>query len=153
MKGKPRKNGRIVSDAEFRRMWMDLSLSQNEIGRRLGISGEAVRFRAASRKFPPRPKSRPFARRFDHDRIVRLYQAGLAMHVIAEVQGCTASVVRHALDSAGIKRRSRHDPGGITAAEFMRRALAARASKEQAALAKADMVDRFQTARWAGRAA
>lgn len=135
------KRGKRVSEAEFRRMWGDLSISQNEIGRRLGISGEAVRFRAAARELPPRPPARPFARRHDHARIVRLYRSGLAMHVIAQQLGCTRSVVRLALDNAGVKRRGRHDPAGVTNAEFMRLAMATSARETRAAMWDAEMVD------------
>lgn len=135
------KRGKTVSEAEFRRMWADTSISQAEIGRRLGISGEAVRYRAASRNLPPRSPARPFARKFDHARIVRMYRAGLAMHVIAGVLGCTTSVVRLALDNAGVKRRSRHDPAGVTAAEYMQRALAASAKETRAAMWDAEMND------------
>lgn len=137
----PAKRGKTVSEAEFRRMWLDLSISQNAIGRRLGISGEAVRFRAASRSLPSRGKDRPFARRFDHGRIVRLYRAGLSMDVIGRMLGCTRSVVRHALDNAGVPRRSRHDPAALTVAEFTQASLAASARAEQEALWAADMVD------------
>lgn len=143
-----KKRGKRISEAEFRRLWADMTISQSGIGRLLGISGEAVRFRAASRDLPPRPSARAFARRFDHAKIVRLYRAGLAIHVIAGMEGCSASVVHHALRSAGVSKRGRHDPGAISLARMMRGAMAATAREEQAALWNAEMVDNRQAARW-----
>ncbi len=148
-----RNTGKAISEAEFRRMWMDESLSQNEIGRRLGVTGSAVRFRAKIRGLPDRASARMFARKFDHDRAVRLYRAGLALHVVAGMLGCTSSVVRHALGKAGVVIRGRHDPRAVTAAEFATMAMQASAKETAEAMRLSEMVDGFQHGRWAKVAA
>lgn len=48
--------GKTVSRAEFARLWNDHSLTCSEIGSRLGISAQAVRFRALARNLPERPR-------------------------------------------------------------------------------------------------
>ena len=146
MTSKPRRTGKRVSEAEFRRMWADLSLSQAEIGRRLGISGEAVRFRAASRDLPPRPPQRPFARQFDHERIVRLYLAGMSADAVAKRVGCSRAVVKAAVIRAGHQMRSRNMPGRPKPDDLLREAMAASAREEQAALRLAEMVDGIRRA-------
>lgn len=47
--------GKAISEAEFRRMWQDASLSITDIGRHLGIGCNAVRSRAAVRGLGERP--------------------------------------------------------------------------------------------------
>ena len=107
-----RKRGPVVSEAEFRRLWADLTISVEEIGRRLGISGNAVRQRADVRGFAPRPRGRPFARRCDHDQIVELYLSGLSMPKIAVRLGVTGNNVLMALRRAGIPSRDRKAGAG-----------------------------------------
>ena len=141
MKGKPRNTGRIVSDAEFRRMWEDMSISQNEIGRRLGISSEAVRFRAASRKLPPRPRARPFARTVDYQRVVRLYKAGLSQSAVAAVVGVPITSIKAALVEAGVEIRGRHPGASLSVKDAMARVMAMEARETAEALRLSDMVD------------
>ena len=72
--------GKQVSNAEFRRMWLDPSLSQKDIGRKLGISYQAVRFRAIARGLPPARVVKPWKRSITPDRedeFRRLWLAGV----------------------------------------------------------------------------
>ena len=137
--------GKRVSEAEFRRMWEDMSISQNEIGRRLGISGEAVRFRAKRRGFEPRPTSRPtsrpFSRKVNEALAVRLYLTGYSEGAVAVIMGHPRPTIQAALNRAGVVRRSRNDPTSISADKALRIAMAASARAEQAALWNAEMVD------------
>lgn len=48
--------GKTMSRAEFARLWNDHSITVAEIGARLGISSQAVRFRALARDLPDRPR-------------------------------------------------------------------------------------------------
>lgn len=153
LKGKQRHTGKRVSEAEFRRMWADQTLSQAEIGRRLGISGSAVRSRAATRGLPPRPDDRHFARQFDHERIVRLYLAGFSAESVSARIGCSLSVVRHAVIRAGHKMRSRNMAGRPKVDDILRAAMAASAREEQAALRLAEMVDGVRDPNNTGRRA
>lgn len=145
MKGQPRNTGRKVSEAEFRRMWADMSVSVEEIGRRLGISGNAVKMRAKRRDLPDRPRGRPFARRHDHDRMVRLYRAGLSMAAVAQAVGCREHTVLQALRRAGEPSRDRHDP--ITTGSLLQAVMAAVARETKAAMRRASMVDAYRDPR------
>lgn len=141
MLGMTAKRGKRVSEAEFRRLWEDMSISQAEIGRRLGISGEAVRYRAKTRKLQPRPKGYPFARKVNEARAVRLYLTGYSEGAVAVIMGHPRPTIQAALNRAGVVRRSRNDPTSISADKALRIAMAASARAEQAALWNAEMVD------------
>lgn len=141
MRGQPRNTGRTVSEAEFRRMWEDLSISQAEIGRRLGISGNAVKTRARIRQLPDRPKGRAFARRYSHERMIRMYHVGLSMAAIAAALGCREHTVLRALRRAGVVPRDRNDPASISARAAALRLMAASARETAEALRTANMVD------------
>ena len=140
-----RKRGKRVSEAEFRRLWADLTISVTEIGRRLGISCNAVRSRAEIRKLPPRPNGRPWRRTYDHAKMISLYNAGLSMPAIAEACGCSYMTVRQALHRGGAEIRDRKDPRTTNC--LAKIILAARAREEEAALINAEMVDNHQAMR------
>ena len=108
MKGQPRNTGRTVSEAEFRRMWADLSVSVEDIGRR-----RHFRQRGEDARQAPGPAGSParqaVCRRHDHDRMVRLYRARLSMAAVAQAVGCREHTVLQALRRAGEPSRDRHD--------------------------------------------
>jgi len=131
--------GKRVSEAEFRRLWGDMSISVTEIGRRLGISGNAVKMRAKCRELPDRPRGRPFARKHDHTRLISLYRAGLSMHAIARAEGCAEHTVFKALQRAGERSRHRKDP--MTTNSPALALLAASARETEAAMWDSDMAD------------
>lgn len=132
--------GRVVSEANFRRMWDNLTIPKAEIGRRLGITGAAVTLRAEARGFPPRPTVRPWQQVHSKGEMVRLFDLGLSLTHIAEVLGCTASTVRHALKKSGRQMRPIRKPAPVPrkdAAEVMLGALmASSAPQERAAVAE-----------------
>lgn len=140
--------GKRVSDGEFRRLWEDMSLSKQGIGRILGISGNCVQKRASARNLPARPGGQPFARIHDHKRILRLYGTGLSREVVARMMGCTASTVIHALRVAGVTLRGRHHPAAMTEAQALAIMLAASARETRAQMVMAEMVDGRQDRRW-----
>lgn len=144
--GQKPNRGKIVSEAAFRRMWEDLTISQVEIGRQLGISPAGVRGRAASRGLPPRDPARPWRRKLDHARIIRLYQSGLSTVSIAKMLGCDAGTVRAALVRAEVPLRPRHRnaPGAVTAEAWVAKVLAASARETEAALCLAEMKDGYR---------
>jgi hypothetical protein len=131
--------GKRISEAEFRRLWADMGLSISEIGRRLGVSCNAVKRRAEVRGFPDRLQGRPFGRTYDHDRIAALYRAGLSMQAIARIEGCAQNSVLMALRRAGVKSRDRKDP--MTTSVPAKALMAASARETRAALALSEMVD------------
>ena len=135
--------GKVVSEAEFRRLWEDMSISQEEIGRKLGITSQAVRYRAARRGLAPRPRARPFARTVDYSRVVRLYKAGLSQVAVATIVGCPVPSVKAALVEAGVELRGRHRRASLSLRDAMAHVFAASARETQDALRKARMVDIF----------
>lgn len=150
--------GRKVSEAEFRRLWGDLSLSEAQIGQMLGISQTAVSSRAMTRGLPRRPASGGAIVITDNTLFRRLLLAGLRYADIAERMGCNEKTVRNHRKRLGLPGRGEGKRATMTLADFdalqLRNALAARAREEQAALRNAEMVDGRQDARWPkGRAA
>ena len=141
MKGQPRNTGRAVSEAEFRRLWADTSISVEGIGRQLGISGNAVKQRAKVRGLPDRPRGRKFARVYCHDRMVKMYRAGLSMGAVAAFVGCKENTVFRALRRAVVTLRDRKDPTSISARAAAQRLMAASARETADALRRAKMVD------------
>lgn len=119
-------------------MWTDMSVSVAEIGRRLGISGGAVKQRAEVRGLPDRPRGRPFGRTYDHDRFVALYRAGLSMDAIARSEKCTQHTVLMALRRAGVKSRHRKD---TATADIIPALMARDAARTAAEMIRCGLVD------------
>lgn len=140
-KGVPAPRGPAMTEADFRRMWNDWSIPITEMGRRLGISASAVRYRAISRGLPPRGRDRPWQRTLDRERIVQLYKAGLSMRAVGKVCGTSRGGVASVLRSEGVQRRPRAVQAPVTLNDLPRLVLAAAARKEQAALWLSEMVD------------
>ncbi len=57
--------GKVLSTAEFAKLWNDHDMTLSEIGNRLGISAQAVRCRGRARGLPARPQmsGAPIAKR------------------------------------------------------------------------------------------
>lgn len=81
--------GRTISNAEFRRLWMDNTISTVEIGKLLGISKSAVRDRALSRGLPPRKRglTKRANRRVTAEALRPLWDAGVNLAGLAEYFG------------------------------------------------------------------
>lgn len=144
-KGQPRNTGRIVSEAEFRRMWGDLTITVAQIGERLGISQQAVTARAIGRGLPQRPK-RGGEPACDPVALTRLYVAGVRKVEIARVFGCSRRTIHNYLVRLSLPRRCDKSSPTISLADYaadrLRDRLAISAKAEMAALRNAEMVDR-----------
>lgn len=136
----PRNTGRVVSEAQFRRWWLDTSITVAQIGERLGIGQQAVTHRAQIRKLPPRPKSgaKPAC---DEAKFRRLYAAGISHVEMAEFFDCDIKTVLNTRKRLGISNRPRGKRCKVKLADILRECLAAAAREEQAALRLAEMVD------------
>lgn len=152
-----RSTGKTISEAEFRRLWSDLSITVDDIGKRLGISQQAVTHRARTRGLPKRPKrgAKPAC---DPDHLRRLYDAGVTMDDIAVALGCDRKTVHNYVVRLGLQRRGSGSRRNAVSpvdfrAEQLRQAMAADAAKCLVQFEAAEMVDRFQPGRWPGRAA
>ena len=149
-RGKPRPSGKRISEAEFRRMWADLSLSVTQIGERLGIGQTAVSSRAATRGLPARPK-RGGRKVLDPEALSRLWLARVGISDIAAALGCDPKTVRNTRKRLGLPARN---PGRWKEtvslddyrAEQLRRAMERSAREERAALRNAEMIDRNRRA-------
>ena len=128
MKASPRNLAVPSPEAEFRRMWADLSVSVEDIGRRTGISGNAVKMRAKRQDLPDRPRGRPFARRHDHDRMVRGF-TGPGFPGRRSPRSCRVPGTHRlaGLRRAGEPSRDRHDP--ITTGSLLQTVITASARK------------------------
>lgn len=149
MQGQPRNTGKRISEAEFRRMWEDLSISATEIGRRLGITQQAVTHRAQKRGLPRRPKrgGKPAC---DPRDVQRMYLAGVRLQDIAEALSCDRKTVSNYVTRLGLTKRGggRHNVA-LSLDDFralqLRDRMAETARREQAALCLAEMVDGRRT--------
>lgn len=139
----------VYSMSEFRRLWADQSVSTDEIGRRLGMVKRVVQAHARKLGLPRRTTGRKPVYPFD-DLFEVMWREGVIAREIATVYGCAASLVGKEAERRGLPRRQRKAGWLVnskTLAEFrqwqLRQALAASAASEQAALRRAEMVDRI----------
>lgn len=142
-KGKPNR-GKTVSEAEFRRMWQDPTISQGEIARRLGISGQAALYRALCRGLSPRPRQRLWTRTVDHERVARLYVSGLSIAAIAKLTGYSRGGIQNALRVKGVQPRPVGKPAPVPTSNLAVVLMAASARETEAALRLSEMVDGFR---------
>ncbi len=140
--------GKVISNADFRRLWLDESLTTIEIGKLLGISQEAVCERARARRFPPRRMGPPSLIR-DKDIFRAMWDAGVSVADISAHFGVAERTARDMRRSLGIPRRAGGKHTTITLRDFLQARLAERMAEaariEQAALRNAEMWDDMRT--------
>lgn len=138
IKGAPANRGKTISDAEFRRLWLDRRISCEEIGQRLGIGQSAVYYRAKARGLPDRKRAIPNPR-IDHAALREMWSAGVLRADIAAYFGLCERMVTYYVSRNGLPAR-RGGHSSITLAEHRSRVLAERmvqvARAEQAAVAE-----------------
>lgn len=145
------KRGIRMSNADFRALWFDLSISSAEIGRRLGISGSAVRQRARARGLPTRGYNRYGQYLIGPDRqaeFVALWQAGVLSRDIAAHYSTHCITIADNAARLGLPRRGKSwQHRGITLAEYRQRqinaALSASAAETRAQILLGEMADRI----------
>ena len=110
--------GKTISEAEFRRMWQDASLSITDIGRHLGIGCNAVRSRAAVRGLGERPIKHPrmTTKKIDDDAMRRLWAKGVPIEEICAALGVSKAPVRLAVKRLGLPARPN---GGVRGTRAM----------------------------------
>lgn len=111
-------HGKTISEAEFRRMWQDESLTITEIGRRLGIGCNAVRSRAAVRGLGDRPIRHPrmSTKKIDDDAMQKLWAKGVQIDEICARLGVGKASVRLAVKRLGLPARPH---GGVRGTRAM----------------------------------
>lgn len=147
------RRGKTVSEAEFRRMWNDLSMTLAQVGEVLGITQAAVSARAATRGMPPRPYG-PVPLIKDEARFRAMWSAGVHSRQIAITLGIHEKTVRNHAKRLCLPRRVGGKGRGITMAGYaearMAEAMARGAREIRAQWALAEMVDgRATSGRWA----
>lgn len=145
--------GKMVSNAEFKRLWLDRSNTVAEIGSMLGISGSAVTCRAIIRGLGPRDCG-PLPSISDDVQFRAMWIARVAMCEIARELGVHVNTVRNHAIRLGLKRRSGGRSTAISMAQFRHQQAVARlaetAQAERAQWALAEMIDgRASSGRWA----
>lgn len=143
-KNKPRPTGKTVSNAEFRRMWMDETITATEIGRRLGITVQAVRIRARVRNLPPRKGGAGKVKKIDPVLFRKLWDANVSPVEIGRLFNCCPQNVTKRAREWGFPQRDCHKWNVVSLAAFI---LSVSARETQAALKMAKMVDGFRDAR------
>lgn len=147
-----RNRGKAMSRAELARLWADRRISREEIGRRLGITAQAVSWRARTLGLPPRPEGS--APRFDHHDplFFEMWHANVRPAEMGRHFGVGLSAILANARRLGLSREChRHNSIDLAAFREMQlsRALAAQAAEERAALRLAEMVD-APSLMWAG---
>lgn len=147
--GKPRNTGKRISEAEFRRLWSDLTITVAEIGERLGICQTAVSSRAKTRGFPARPAgtSKPVC---DPKALTRLWNDGVSISGIAKALGCHEKTVRNTRKRLGLPQRGAGRWKSTVSlddyhAMQLRAAMAASARETEAAIDLCEMRDGRRT--------
>lgn len=135
--------GKTVTDAEFRRLWMDKRLSTADIGALLGISATAVGIRAKARRLPPRVKgSHP--QRIDRDLMVAMWRDNVGLAELAGHFGRSVDAIVKWFRARGMTRTC-HRGNLLTVAQWQElqvaRRMAEAARVTQAAMREAQMVD------------
>ncbi|WP_213546386.1 winged helix-turn-helix domain-containing protein [Vannielia litorea] len=141
--------GKTVSNAAFARLWNNHDMTLAEIGAELGISAQAVRFRAAARDLPPRPQ---FPRdrqqcigpeQEDSFRSMWRYEVGcsdMAAHFGTNMARICKTAERLGLPKRSISRWNKINTGEWREQRLAGK-LAASAAQTRAAIKDADMKD------------
>lgn len=123
--------GITVSEADFRRMWEDESLTLMAIGQRLGISAQAVVCRADARCLPKRKIFRD--RAITDPEFPAMYRAGVSTRELQELYGCAHTVIPKTARAMGLPPRNVGRWSSISIAQFREQQLLARMAEVAAA--------------------
>lgn len=143
------RRGKRISEAEFRRLWEDRTLTVEQIGKMLDITESAVTCRAKARGLAPRGNSKKHKQSFQGKRLEALrvlYIAGVRRQDIADAFGVHEQTVGKAVARLGLTPRGKASSHqSITLDEWkqlaMRDALARSARIEQDAIILSEMAD------------
>lgn len=133
----PAKRGKVISEAEFRRLWNNPWLSMCAIARILGISDKAVSSRAKTRGLPPRSYDMRAQHRLPEDEFRKLWLAGVRTRDIVVHYGCHHLTPANTAKRLGLAARGRGFAHyGISmedyCAQILSRKMAAEAARRQA---------------------
>ncbi|NPD17571.1 hypothetical protein HOY34_20510 [Xinfangfangia sp. D13-10-4-6] len=124
-RGKPINRGKAVSEAEFRRLWQDPTLTLRQIGERLDIHQATVSQRAKTRGLPPRKEIMPMIRHHrkitDPGLCIDMLRFGVSVGEICAYFKIKRSSLKSFRERAGEPGRKRgiHPSTSRTLAEFV----------------------------------
>lgn len=135
-----------TSHAEFLRLWNDMTLTTEEIGRRLGIHQTNVCVRAKSRGLPPRGQGVKHRIR-DTDLFREMWEAGVMVDDMAAHFKVFTSTIGRTRRRLGLQGRKRGgNPVSLTLEQFLHdrlaRQMARTAMQETLMLLDAGVIDR-----------
>ena len=139
--------GKRISEAEFRRMWMNSNLPVREIAKALGINVGNVSARAKRRGLPSRnaPNASARVHGIDCPLFAKMWLAGVGTRAMAAHYGVSSGTPTNTARRLSLPARGNRAGYAMTVADFfalqLRIAMAASARETQAALWNADMVD------------
>lgn len=142
-----RRRGKTVSEAEFRRLWLDRSLTIKSIAIDLDITAQAVRFRAKSRGLDPRRGyPREMVQAIRDPEFARMWNAGVRTCDLVALYQVSHMTVPKTARRLGLPPRGKSFAHrGITLDEYRQSQIAARmsvvAANERSAFRVANMVD------------
>lgn len=143
-KGIPAVRGKRISDADFRRLYEDRSMTCEQIGALLGISESAVALRAKARGMPLRGCAKPYSHLIKphmEAEFARYWIGGVRSQDIADHYQTFTSVIARTAKRLGLPARGKTwQHRSIPLAQFTEEAtisqLASMARAESAALKK-----------------
>lgn len=143
-KGKPANRGKRVSQAEFRRMWHDQSLTLEQIGARLWIHKATVSQRARTLGLPSRYEAitvhRPDRKIHDPDLCIAMLRFGVSIAEICAHFGISANSLKSFRNRHGEpgRKRGKCKENMRTVREFMEARAAQRLAERMAEVARAE---------------
>lgn len=135
-----------MTTAEFRKLWLDRSLTLQQIADRMGLSYQCVQHRASARGFGPRPRGhnehltwQPCADFAD------MWRAGVGLSVLVSLYGVRHGTILSAVARLGLPKRNINRHTAIGLAEFremqMARRMAAAAAETRKVMWVCEMTD------------
>ena len=137
-RGRPRRTGAQMTIAEFKRLWLDPDVPAQAIADRLGVTVQAVRFRAISRRLPLRKGGGGRNRKVDPALFREMWDANVGVKAIAAFFDVHQGTIVKRSQEWEFPARVCNRWNSISIMGF----LLGRAAKiEQAALRNAEMID------------
>lgn len=137
------KRGKPMSEAAFRRLWMDRNVPAQDIADLLDVSIQALRFRALARGLPLRKGGGGMNRKVDPALMRAMWDFNVSPTEIARYFGVHPTTITKRSIEWGFPARNCTRWNSMSVAGFL---LAQAAREEQAALRLAEMVDGFRRA-------
>lgn len=146
-RGIPANRGKVLSEAEFRRMWLDPAVTLAQMAEALGITPSAVSSRGRTRGLPRRRQGPPSP--ITDPNLNAMWRDGVSRQSLADHYGVWPQSVGGVALTRGLKRQYVSQKQSLTVQEWQARTIMAAAAREtHDRLDARGMIDKIQ-----GRAA